>query len=156
MPGPPSPLPSLPTRGGGNVSPRCYLNVPLGGTDPGHRPMDDRAALRAIVYVLCKSVSWRDVPAEQVGCSGVTTCRRLRDWMTEAGAWPRLYEVFMAGGTAGGRVTWTWTWTTRRSTLRTSGPSKGADTGPSPVGHATRAVSPTSSSTATAPHSSSP
>ncbi|PJN18472.1 hypothetical protein CG724_12755 [Streptomyces sp. CB02120-2] len=90
MPGPPSPLPSLPTRGGGNVSPRCYLNVPLGGTDPGHRPMDDRAALRAIVYVLCKSVGWRDVPAEQVGCSGRT-----------------------------------WTWTTRRSTLRTSGPSKG-------------------------------
>jgi hypothetical protein len=45
--------------------------------------------------VLCKSVSWRDVPAEQVGCSGVTAWRRLRDW-TEAGVWPRLHEVLLA------------------------------------------------------------
>jgi transposase len=57
--------------------------------------VDDRAALRGIVYVLCKSVSWRDVPAEQVGCSGVTAWRRLRDW-TEAGVWPRLHEVLLA------------------------------------------------------------
>jgi transposase len=58
-------------------------------------PVDDRAALRGIVYVLCKSVSWRDVPAEQVGCSGVTAWRRLRDW-TEAGVWPQLHEVLPA------------------------------------------------------------
>ncbi len=45
-------------------------------------------------YVLCKSVSWRDVPAEQVGCSGVTAWRRLRDW-TEAGVWPQLHEVLL-------------------------------------------------------------
>ncbi|WP_435851906.1 transposase [Streptomyces umbrinus] len=47
---------------------------------PGRLPADDRAALRGIVYVLCKSVGWRDVPAEQVGCSGVTARRCLRDW----------------------------------------------------------------------------
>ncbi|WP_455680678.1 transposase [Streptomyces roseus] len=29
----------------------------------GRLPVDDRAALGAIVYVWCKSVSWRDVPA---------------------------------------------------------------------------------------------
>lgn len=62
---------------------------------PGRLPADDRAALRGIVYVLCKSVSWRDVPAEQVGCSGVTAWRRLRDW-TEAGVWPQLLEVLLA------------------------------------------------------------
>ncbi|WP_442818483.1 IS5 family transposase [Streptomyces sp. NBC_01237] len=62
---------------------------------PGRLPADDRAALRGIVYVLRKSVSWRDVPAEQVGCSGVTAWRRLRDW-TEAGVWPRLHEVLLA------------------------------------------------------------
>ncbi|MFG2631092.1 IS5 family transposase [Streptomyces sp. NPDC048473] len=62
---------------------------------PGRLPVDDRAALRGIVYVLCTSVSWRDVPAERVGCSGVTAWRRLRDW-TEAGVWPRLYEVLLA------------------------------------------------------------
>jgi transposase len=58
-------------------------------------PVDDRAALRGIVYVLRKGVSWRDVPAELVGCSGVTAWRRLRDW-TEAGVWPRLHEVLLA------------------------------------------------------------
>ncbi|MFD3720029.1 IS5 family transposase [Streptomyces sp. NPDC058674] len=62
---------------------------------PGRLPVDDRAALRAIVYVLCKGVSWRDVPTGQLGCSGVTAWRRLRDW-TEAGVWPRLHEVLLA------------------------------------------------------------
>ncbi|CAM5275359.1 hypothetical protein SATRM34S_00149 [Streptomyces atroolivaceus] len=45
--------------------------------------------------MLRKSVSWRDVPAELVGCSGVTAWRCLRDW-TEAGVWPRLHEVLLA------------------------------------------------------------
>ncbi|WP_444545476.1 transposase [Streptomyces xanthochromogenes] len=44
----------------------------------GRLPADDRAALRGIVYVLCKGVGWRDVPSEQTGCSGVTAWRRLR------------------------------------------------------------------------------
>lgn len=57
--------------------------------------MDDRAALRGIVYVVCKGVSWADVPAERIGCSGVTAWRRLRDW-TEAGVWPRLHEILLA------------------------------------------------------------
>lgn len=45
--------------------------------------------------MLRKNVSWRDVPAERTGCSGVTAWRRLRDW-TEAGVWPRLHEVLLA------------------------------------------------------------
>ncbi|WP_373294590.1 IS5 family transposase [Streptomyces albiflavescens] len=61
---------------------------------PGRLPADDRAALRGIVYVLCKGVSWADVPTERIGCSGVTAWRRLRDW-TEAGVWPRLHEVLL-------------------------------------------------------------
>ncbi|MFG2441183.1 hypothetical protein [Streptomyces sp. NPDC048508] len=40
---------------------------------------------------MCKSVSWRHVLAEQVGCSGVTTWWRLRDW-TEAGVWSQMHE----------------------------------------------------------------
>lgn len=52
-------------------------------------------ALGGIVYVLRKGVAWRDVPAQVVGCSGVTAWRRLRDW-TEAGVWLRLHEVLLA------------------------------------------------------------
>jgi transposase len=47
-----------------------------------------------IIYVLRTGVAWRDVPAEAVGCSGVTAWRRLRDW-TEAGVWPRLYAALL-------------------------------------------------------------
>ncbi len=42
----------------------------------------------------CGPVAWRDVPAESVGCSGVTAWRRLRDW-TEAGVWPRLHATLL-------------------------------------------------------------
>ncbi|CAO0835669.1 Transposase OS=Streptomyces microflavus OX=1919 GN=Smic_85610 PE=4 SV=1 [Streptomyces microflavus] len=73
----------------------CRLVLRVGTvTRGGCLPMTG-AALCGIVYVLRKSVSWRDVPAELVGCSGVTAWRRLRDW-TEAGVWPRLHEVLLA------------------------------------------------------------
>ncbi|WP_405983288.1 IS5 family transposase [Streptomyces sp. NBC_00872] len=77
------------------VAPLLPARRPRRHRYPERLPADDRAALRGIVYVLRKSVSWRDVPAEQVGCSGVTAWRRLRDW-TEAGVWPRLHEVLLA------------------------------------------------------------
>ncbi|MET7345931.1 transposase, partial [Streptomyces sp. NPDC087866] len=54
---------------------------------PGRLPADDRAALRGIVYVLRKNVSWRDVPAERTGCSGVTAWRRLPDWTGDGVSW---------------------------------------------------------------------
>ncbi|MEV7217994.1 IS5 family transposase [Kitasatospora cineracea] len=61
---------------------------------PGRLPVLDRAALASVVYVLCKGVAWRDVPASVVGCSGVTAWRRLRDW-TETGLWPRLQATLL-------------------------------------------------------------
>jgi transposase len=77
------------------VAPLLPVRAPRRHRYPGRLPADDRAALRGIVYVLRKSVSWRDVPGELVGCSGVTAWRRLRDW-TQAGVWPRLHEVLLA------------------------------------------------------------
>ena len=56
--------------------------------------MDDRGALAGIVYVLKTGVTWREVPREVAGCSGVTCWRRLRDW-TEAGVWPALHAVLL-------------------------------------------------------------
>jgi transposase len=62
---------------------------------PGRLRVPDRAALAGVMYVLRTGVAWRDVPAETVGCSGVTAWRRLRDW-TEAGVWPRLHAVLLS------------------------------------------------------------
>jgi transposase len=61
---------------------------------PGRLRVPDRVALVGIMYVLRTGVAWRDVPAETVGCSGVTAWRRLRDW-TEAGVWPRLHAALL-------------------------------------------------------------
>ncbi|WP_106977119.1 IS5 family transposase [Streptomyces sp. NRRL S-920] len=77
------------------VAPLLPARPPRRRRYPGRLPVDDRAALRGIAYVLCKGVSWRDVPADQIGCSGVTAWRRLRDW-TEAGIWPELHQVLLA------------------------------------------------------------
>jgi transposase len=57
--------------------------------------MCDRIALAGIVFVLRTGVTWRDVPRRQVGCSGVTAWRRLRDW-AEAGVRPRLHVAILA------------------------------------------------------------
>ena len=65
------------------------------GPWPGRGARVDRAALAGIMYVLRTGAAWRDVPAETVGCSGVTAWRRLRDW-TEAGVWPRLHCALRA------------------------------------------------------------
>lgn len=62
---------------------------------PGRLRVSDRVALAGIVYVLRKGVAWRDVPAQVVGCSGVTSWRRLRDW-TETGVWPALHRTLLA------------------------------------------------------------
>ncbi|MFK3732363.1 IS5 family transposase [Streptomyces sp. NPDC088090] len=61
---------------------------------PGRLRVSDRVALAGVMYVLRTGVAWRDVPAETVGCSGVTAWRRLRDW-TEAGVWPRLHAALL-------------------------------------------------------------
>ncbi len=62
---------------------------------PGRRPVDGRAALAGIVFVLRTGIAWNQLPAGLVGCSGVTCWRRLRDW-TEAGVWPALHEALLA------------------------------------------------------------
>ncbi|MEU3505778.1 IS5 family transposase, partial [Streptomyces hundungensis] len=62
---------------------------------PGRLRVPDRTALAGILYILRTGASWRDVPAETMGCDGVTAWRRLRDW-TEAGVWPRLRAALPA------------------------------------------------------------
>ncbi|WP_425473580.1 transposase [Streptomyces tailanensis] len=47
---------------------------------PGRLRVPDRTALAGVMYVLRNGVAWRDVSAETVGCSGVTTWRQPGDW----------------------------------------------------------------------------
>ncbi|WP_369809389.1 IS5 family transposase [Frankia sp. QA3] len=70
---------------------------------PGRRPVDDRAALAGILWVLRNDVPWRELPPGLFGVSGVTCWRRLRDWHT-AGVWTALHEHLLAELNAAGRL----------------------------------------------------
>jgi transposase len=60
----------------------------------GRPPIDDRAALTGILFVLKSGIPWEMLPPE-LGCgSGVTCWRRLRDWQ-EAGVWDRLHRALL-------------------------------------------------------------
>jgi transposase len=70
----------------------------------GRPRVSDRAAFTAIVFVLVTGVPWRMVPKE-IGCSGVTAWRRLREWQA-AGVWERLHRELLRRLDAAGRIDW--------------------------------------------------
>ena len=60
---------------------------------PGRRRVDDRCCLEGILFVLFSGLPWEAVPAE-LGVSGVTCWRRLREWQ-QLGVWQRLLAVLV-------------------------------------------------------------
>jgi transposase len=73
---------------------------------PGRKRIDDRVCLEAIAYVLRTGCQWRMVPAEQIGCSGVTAWRRMDEWI-DAGVWDALHEELLAELNASDEIDWT-------------------------------------------------
>lgn len=81
---------------------------------PGHRsgpgqrgrpPVDDRAALTGILFVLRSGIPWEMLPKE-MGCgSGMTCWRRLRDWQ-QAGVWERLHQSLLSRLEAAHQIDW--------------------------------------------------
>ena len=63
-----------------------------------------RVAFNAIMFVLVTGIAWRHLPRE-MGCSGVTAWRRLRDWQA-AGVWERLHELLLDRLNAAGAIDW--------------------------------------------------
>ena len=72
---------------------------------PGRKPLDDRAVLTGILFVLQSGIRWAMLPQE-MGCgSGMSCWRRLRDWQA-VGVWDRLQEVLLAKLPAADRIDW--------------------------------------------------
>ena len=60
----------------------------------GRPPIEDRAALTGILFVLRSGLPWEMLPTE-MGCgSGMSCWRRLRDWQAAA-VWQRLHQVLL-------------------------------------------------------------
>jgi transposase len=71
----------------------------------GRRPLDNRAALTGIIFVLKSGIPWEMLPLE-MGCGcGMTCWRRLRDWQA-AGVWQRLHEVLLARLREADQINW--------------------------------------------------
>src|SRR5689334_25416207 len=71
----------------------------------GRPPVDDRACLTGIVFVLRSGIPWEMLPQE-MGCgSGVTCWRRLRDWQ-QAGVWDRLHRTLLDRLGRADRIDW--------------------------------------------------
>jgi transposase len=71
--------------------------LPARRRKPGRRgrpPVDDRAALGGILFVLKTGIPWEYLPRE-MGCgSGMTCWRRLRDWH-RARVFSRLHRLLL-------------------------------------------------------------
>ncbi len=57
-------------------------------------PLENRAALTGILFVLRTGIPWEWLPVEMKCGSGMSCWRRLRDWQ-EAGVWARLHQVLL-------------------------------------------------------------
>jgi transposase len=95
----------------------------------GRPPIDDRAALTGILFVLKTGIQWEDLPCEMnCGC-GMTCWRRLRDWQ-QAGVWDRLHELLLAELNEADKIDWSRA-AADSSLLRAVG--GGESTGPNPT-----------------------
>jgi transposase len=64
--------------------------------------VDNRSALRGILFVTRTGIPWQMLPSEVFGVSGSSCWRRLRDW-TQLRIWPELQRRLLNRlGKAGG------------------------------------------------------
>ena len=90
---------------GAGVKLRALPAKPRRNKYPGRKPLDDRAVLSGILFVLQSSIPWEMLPQE-MGCgSGMSCWRRLRAWQ-EAGVWDRLHEVLLARLRTADKIDW--------------------------------------------------
>lgn len=71
---------------------------------PGRKPVEHRTTLAGILFVLQTGIPWEYLPAE-MGCSGMTCWRRLRDWQL-AGIWDRIHQALLDKLNAAERIDW--------------------------------------------------
>jgi transposase len=72
---------------------------------PGRKPLDYRAILTGIWFVLKTGIAWEDLPAELGGGCG-TTCRNYRRLWHPAGVWRQLHALLLAELNGADQIDW--------------------------------------------------
>jgi transposase len=102
------------------------------GPEGGRPPVDDRAALTGILFVLRTGLPWELLPQEMhCGC-GMTCWRRLRDWQA-SGVWDQLLAVLLSELRRADKIDWSRA-AVDSSSIRAVG--GGDATGPNPTDRA--------------------
>jgi transposase len=104
--------------------PKHHSPTPKGGRPP----VEDRAALEGILFVLKTGIPWEDLPP-QFGCCGMTCWRRLRDWHA-AGVWDRLHQLLLSDLRKADQLDWSRAAVDSSSVRAVGG---GEQTGPNPT-----------------------
>jgi transposase len=72
---------------------------------PGRKPIDNRRALCAILFVLKTGLPWEHLPLELGWGSGMTAWRRLHTWQ-KRGVWKRIHEALLAHLQGADQIDW--------------------------------------------------
>jgi transposase len=72
---------------------------------PGRKPIDNRSALSAILFVLKTGLPWEYLPQELGWGSGMTAWRRLHAWQRQ-GVWQKIHEALLAHLAGADRIDW--------------------------------------------------
>ncbi len=71
----------------------------------GRPRVDDRAALKGILFVTETGIAWKGLPMQLGFGSGITCWRRLRAWQ-EAGVWEKLHRAVLQELSQEGLLDW--------------------------------------------------
>ena len=72
---------------------------------PGRKPIDNRSALCAVLFVLKTGVPWEYLPQELGWGSGMTAWRRLHAWQRK-GVWKKIHEALLAHLQEADQIDW--------------------------------------------------
>jgi transposase len=72
---------------------------------PGRKPIDNRSALCAILFVLKTGLPWEYLPQELGWGSGMTAWRRLHAWQKQ-GVWQKIHEALLAHLQGADKIDW--------------------------------------------------
>jgi len=72
---------------------------------PGRKPIDNRKALCAILFVLKTGLPWEHLPRELGWGSGMTAWRRLHAWQKQ-GVWKKIHEALLAHLQGADQIDW--------------------------------------------------